>query len=69
MTLTYPVLDRARAILFVVSGEEKAEALCRLARRDGAIPAGRITNRHVVVLADRAAAALLGEPAGRKGTR
>jgi len=59
MTLTYPVLDRARAILFVVTGEEKAEALCRLARRDGAIPAGRITNRNVVVLADQAGASLL----------
>jgi len=69
MTLTYPVLDRARAVLFVVTGEDKAEALARLSRRDGAIPAGRITNRHVVVLADRAAAALLGEPAGRKGKR
>ena len=59
MTLTYPVLDRARAILFVVTGEEKAKALCRLARRDGAIPAGRITNQQVVVLADQAAATLL----------
>jgi 6-phosphogluconolactonase len=59
MTLTYPVLDRARAILFVVTGEEKAEALYRLSRLDGAIPAGRIANRHVAVLADEAAASLL----------
>ena len=59
MTLTYPVLDRARAILFVVTGEEKAEALYRLSRLDGAIPAGRIANRHVAVFADEAAASLL----------
>jgi 6-phosphogluconolactonase len=57
MTLTYPVLNRARAILFVVTGEEKADALLRLFRRDPTIPAGRIQNADVTVLADRAAAA------------
>jgi 6-phosphogluconolactonase len=63
MTLTYPVLNRARAILFVVTGEEKADALSRLCRRDPTIPAGRIENANVTVLADRAAAARL-EAAG-----
>jgi 6-phosphogluconolactonase len=57
MTLTYPVLNRARAILFVVTGDEKADALLRLSRHDPTIPAGRIENASIVVLADRAAAA------------
>jgi 6-phosphogluconolactonase len=59
MTLTYPVLNRARAILFIVTGEEKADALLRLSRHDPAIPAGRIENPNVVVIADEAAAARL----------
>jgi 6-phosphogluconolactonase len=59
MTLTYPVLNRARAVLFVVTGDEKADALLRLSRRDPSIPAGRIENRSVTVLADQAAAARL----------
>jgi 6-phosphogluconolactonase len=59
MTLTYPVLNRARAVLFVVTGEEKADALLRLSRRDPTIPAGRIENPSVTVLADKAAAARL----------
>jgi 6-phosphogluconolactonase len=59
MTLTYPVLNRARAVLFVVTGDEKADALLRLSRHDPTIPAGRIENPNVTVLADKAAAARL----------
>jgi 6-phosphogluconolactonase len=59
MTLTYPVLDRARSILFVVTGSDKAEALLRLSRRDRSCPAGRIANGNILVLADRAAASRL----------
>jgi 6-phosphogluconolactonase len=59
MTLTYPVLNRARAILFIVTGAEKADALLRLSRHDATIPAGRIENPNVVVIADEAAAARL----------
>jgi 6-phosphogluconolactonase len=59
MTLTYPVLNRARAILFVVTGEDKADALERLFRLDGSIPAGRIANANLTVLADRAASSRL----------
>jgi len=66
MTLTYPVLDRARTVLFVVTGEEKAEALLRLSRHDGTSPAGRITNSNIIVLADRAAASRL-ENRDRRG--
>jgi 6-phosphogluconolactonase len=56
MTLTYPVLDRARQILWVVTGAEKAEALRKLRAGDRSIPAGRVNQVHAIVLADRAAA-------------
>ena len=56
MTLTYPVLNRARSILWLVTGPEKTEILRRLASGDSAIPAGRIQRDTAVVLADRAAA-------------
>jgi 6-phosphogluconolactonase len=59
MTVTYPVLDRARTVLFVVTGDEKAEALLCLSRHDSTSPAGRIADSDIVVLADRAAASLL----------
>ncbi len=60
MTLTYPVLDNARRILWVVTGEDKQEMLLRLRDGDGAIPAGRVAAGAAVVIADRAAARLLG---------
>lgn len=59
MTLTFPVLDRARQVLWVVTGEDKREMLLRLSRGDAAIPAGRVASRGARVMADRAAAALL----------
>ena len=57
MTLTYPALNRARRVLWLVTGEDKAAMLARLRRGDPAIPAGRVRQDHAVVLADRAAAA------------
>lgn len=62
MTLTFPALDRARQVLWVVTGEDKREMLLRLSRGDAAIPAGRVASRAAVVMADRAAAALLPRP-------
>ncbi len=59
MTLTYPALDRARAVLWVVTGAEKAPVLPRLLAGDRSIPAGRVRAAHAVVLADRAAATAL----------
>jgi 6-phosphogluconolactonase len=56
MTLTYPVLNRARRILWLVTGDEKAEILSRLMRGDQAIPAGRVSQERALVIADRAAA-------------
>jgi 6-phosphogluconolactonase len=60
MTLTYPTLNRARRILWVVTGDDKAEALLRLRDRDPAIPAGRIRQENALVIADQAAARALG---------
>jgi 6-phosphogluconolactonase len=56
MTLTYPILNRARRILWVVTGSEKAGPLARLRDADPSIPAGRVRQDQALVLADRAAA-------------
>ena len=56
MTLTYPMLNRSRRILWLVTGSDKVEALARLRDGDAAIPAGRIRRDQALVLADRAAA-------------
>ena len=56
MTLTYPVLNRARQILWLVTGEDKVDALARLRAGDRSIPAGRVTTTHALVLTDAAAA-------------
>jgi 6-phosphogluconolactonase len=56
MTLTYPLLNRSRRILWVVTGTEKAQVLARLLRGDVSIPAGRVRQDQALVLADFAAA-------------
>jgi 6-phosphogluconolactonase len=56
MTLTYPMLNRARRILWLVTGSDKIDALERLRSGDPSIPAGRIVREQAIVLADRAAA-------------
>ncbi len=56
MTLTYPAINRARRLLWVVTGREKTQALRRLLEGDESIPAGRIRGGQALVLADRAAA-------------
>lgn len=56
MTLTYPVLDRARHRLWLVTGSVKSAMLARLLQGDTTIPAGRVEPQHSVVFADRAAA-------------
>ncbi len=62
MTLTYPMLNRSRRILWLVTGAEKAGMLARLQAGDVSIPAGRIRQNKALVLADRAAAAELHRP-------
>jgi len=59
MTLTYPVLNRARSILWVVTGKEKAEVVPRLSARDRSMPAGCVRSANAVLLSDEAAASKL----------
>jgi 6-phosphogluconolactonase len=56
MTLTYPVLNRARRVLWLVTGEDKVDALARLRAGDSSIPAGGVATASGLILADRAAA-------------
>jgi 6-phosphogluconolactonase len=56
MTLTYPMLNRSRRILWLVTGAEKVAMLPRLLAADASIPAGRVQQEQARVLADRAAA-------------
>ncbi len=56
MTVTYPVLDRARALLWLVTGSEKADALRRLREHDVSVPAGRVAVDRALILADAPAA-------------
>jgi 6-phosphogluconolactonase len=56
MTLTYPILDRSRRILWLVTGAEKVAMLPRLQAGDTTIPAGRVSREQALILADRAAA-------------
>ena len=56
LTLTYPVINRARLILWLVTGGEKVPMYNRLQAADPSIPAGRVLQNNAVLLADRAAA-------------
>jgi 6-phosphogluconolactonase/glucosamine-6-phosphate isomerase/deaminase len=56
ITLTYPILNRARRILWLITGSEKAGMFVRLRKADRSIPAGRVNQESALVLADRAAA-------------
>src|SRR5207244_12457816 len=56
LTLTYPVINRARLVLWLVTGSEKARMYKRLQAADQSIPAGRVLQNNAVLLVDRAAA-------------
>lgn len=56
MTLTYPLLNRARKILWLATGASKAPMLARLRAADPTIPAGRVRQDAAAILADAAAA-------------
>jgi 6-phosphogluconolactonase len=57
MTLTYPEIERVRTLLWVVTGEEKQDALRKLIDQDPSTPSGRVQpGGGSVILADRAAA-------------
>jgi 6-phosphogluconolactonase len=56
LTLTYPILNRARRILWLVTGKDKIGMLVRLREADPSIPAGRVNAERALLLADHAAA-------------
>jgi 6-phosphogluconolactonase len=60
MTLTYPMIDRSRRILWLVTGNDKVGMLTRLRDGDRSIPAGRMDRDNALLIADRAAAGQLG---------
>lgn len=57
MTLTYPVLDAAREVVFAVEGANKADALRAIRAGGSGLPAERVAGDHVEWLVDAAAAA------------
>src|SRR5271163_551603 len=59
ITLTYPLINRAQRILWLVTGSEKVEMLAPLRQVDASIPAGRIQQERASIFADRAAAGYL----------
>ena len=59
LSLTFPALNRARTILWLVTGEAKAAMLGRLVAGDLTVPAGRIARAQATLIADAAAAAML----------
>jgi 6-phosphogluconolactonase/glucosamine-6-phosphate isomerase/deaminase len=56
MTLTYPALAEARRIVWLITGPDKREPLAKLLAGDPSIPAGRVENDVMTVVADAAAA-------------
>jgi 6-phosphogluconolactonase len=55
MTLTPPAVNRARAIVWLISGADKAPMVARLLAGDTGIPASRVTAERQVLFADPAA--------------
>jgi 6-phosphogluconolactonase len=55
MTLTYPELERARRIFWLITGESKRDPLGWLMAGDPSIPAGRVEAHESIVIADEAA--------------
>ncbi|MGA8890480.1 MAG: 6-phosphogluconolactonase [Anaeromyxobacteraceae bacterium] len=68
MTLTRGVIDRARRILWLVTGAGKAPMLARLAARDPTIPAGRVDDARAIAFVDAAAASLVPRRPPQEGT-
>ena len=56
MTLTYPALEAGRQILWLVLGEGARDAVAGLLAGDTSIPAGRVKNDNMLLVADEAAA-------------
>jgi 6-phosphogluconolactonase len=62
MTLTYPMINRAAKVLWLVTGASKANPLGQMLAGDRSIPAGRIEPSRAILLVDPPAAARLDRP-------
>ena len=56
MTLTYPPINAAAEVLWIVAGADKRDPVAKLLAHDPSVPAGRVAAERMLVLADRAAA-------------
>jgi 6-phosphogluconolactonase len=61
MTLTFPIINRSRSVLWLVTGPDKAATLVRLRDGDQSIPASHVRRDRALVLADSAAAEQLNQ--------
>ena len=52
MTLTFPALDGARFLIWIVAGAEKTSMIRRLCDGDRSIPAGRVAQGYAVLVTD-----------------
>ena len=52
MTLTYPIINRARDILWLIIGQNKSSMLDRLIKADVSIPAGRVNPQRATIFTD-----------------
>lgn len=66
MTLTFPIVNRSRRVLWLVTGSEKESVLAQLRDGDASIPASRVRRDQALVIADRAAAGQLGAKWGER---
>lgn len=66
MTLTLPVLDRARNVIWFVTGEDKAGVVADLYAGGAPFPAGRVARRRAVLVVDEAASREASQPRRRK---
>jgi 6-phosphogluconolactonase len=55
ITLTFPTLDAARLVLWLVVGEDKRDALGRLRAGDASLPAARVARERALLVCDAAA--------------
>jgi 6-phosphogluconolactonase len=55
MTLTFPALNRAGRIVWIVAGADKKDAVAKLLAGDRSIPAARVAGDRAVLIADHAA--------------
>ena len=59
MSMTYPLLNRSKKILWVVTGLEKSSMVQKLLSQDPSIPAGSIAQESALLIADQEAASLI----------